>query len=887
MRNETNKLNSNSLEELKAISGLLAERLKSEAAELDLRGVTPSQQLLDTVREFRERLTELSRSQATQNKTNQRTELEVEASLNQLERQIQLQEAHDRSITLLEDVLALVHCGEPGFAPLAQCQATARNLLRQFDTGDETTTESLIETIDIENHPLQCLITLVDAPPELTETERNQLRERCVNVLEPELLQAIQAGLILRSEQIVEKTASNPPLTPDCQRDPLTETRNFIESVPEPDLSDQQDNHEDVLSIFDDAGQSARKNKTSEPAESHLINAAQLAAASSGINRAQSIDLVLFRLISENRFGLAFHLAYCREQQEADIPPAVPSALIRALALSRVVRFPDGDVAQWLHGDFHSEALRVRDGDSAGQRESRGFFLRAAALLPALIAPTSGASTILHAFRISEELNQLYNFCSRVATYGDQLQGLNPVIFKQARHTVAVTRDAGELQSEIAEWFSNLSEEAVLYMPTKQIFLHAHWTVRSSTVQRSPETALRWTAWQQVLRRIHNLLSPVLKNDVAFQSFVKTEASRLGEQIKLLSMEQCLARRLDDSDQIVVPDARMEEAVRKAIGYARRWLGMEQTRAGTNAVFIPQAAEELRDEILSRRETVVEELIRYRDAHPQLDIQAGVSACLFAINQLHDLVDPMTPYIAEETDPRHVLSGELLKIAGLKLDGDWIPEAEPSTLENEILDLLAGDAIDWNTAFQVHNQLGDHVATQRLLDLTIWEDEAARQELQEQREQQIALCRQSAFDQINEIMDTISEATSLGLIDTHDQSSFAARIRQLKEKIPRTLDFPECRSQLSQIQDGIQRRRQSEVARMQQRLAELSSEAPVPTQATSPKPQLEVPTVNKPIPSVDSPKRESAAEMAADVQEESEWVMDILNSPKKKKIEPK
>lgn len=141
-------------------------------------------------------------------------------------------------------------------------------------------------------------------------------------------------------------------------------------------------------------------------------------------------DLV-WRLIFEEKLSVAFHVARCIEIQHPEFFPRLPSWLLRAIILGQRVRNPQGDIARLLKDDF---ARCDTDCHTTGDKEwdlAVEFLLLAGAFLPALIAPETRASTILHGVCLDGDLDHLSTYCNVIALYGDLLVPLDPMTLKK------------------------------------------------------------------------------------------------------------------------------------------------------------------------------------------------------------------------------------------------------------------------------------------------------------------------------------------------------------------------------------------------------------------------------------------------------------------------
>ena len=155
-------------------------------------------------------------------------------------------------------------------------------------------------------------------------------------------------------------------------------------------------------------------------------------------------DLV-WRLILEEKLSLAFHVARCLEIQHPEFYPRLPSWLLRTIVLGQRVRNPAGDIARLLKDDFARYDADCRTTGDKGWDLAVEFLLLSGAFLPALLAPETRASTILHNVSLGNDLENLSIYRNVIALYGDLLVPLDPTTLKkssrmQAKESVGFMR---------------------------------------------------------------------------------------------------------------------------------------------------------------------------------------------------------------------------------------------------------------------------------------------------------------------------------------------------------------------------------------------------------------------------------------------------------------
>ncbi|MCA9046485.1 MAG: hypothetical protein KDA69_19315, partial [Planctomycetaceae bacterium] len=236
-------------------------------------------------------------------------------------------------------------------------------------------------------------------------------------------------------------------------------------------------------------------------------------------------DLIL-ALIFEGRSGFAFHLARSLEADPNGSRRALPSWMIRAWTLGSVIMFPQGQLVGTLQDDFakaKSESQRI--GDEA-QKITRQLFLQAAALRPAIVAPTTHAAEVVSSFPMTPELIQLYNYCARIGRYGEKIGGLTPSTFKRTDGEQD-ERLLEDLQQDVAKWVGESETFSVRYALTNPLFTRAHWSLRSSSAHRFPSQVQVWQRWQKTLQTADTIVGNILHNRVDAVADTRQEMQRI------------------------------------------------------------------------------------------------------------------------------------------------------------------------------------------------------------------------------------------------------------------------------------------------------------------------------------------------------------------------
>ena len=545
----------------------------------------------------------------------------------------------------------------------------------------------------------------------------------------------------------------------------------------------------------------------------------QLAApAKSGedaTQRSARLPSVVVDLLAENRLALAMHLAQCVEFRSSSISSSstlpAPVWLLRSLVLAAQVSESRGELARELDDDLRQFRPELLTDDNSERRVALGYFLRAAALPAALISGANSSTSILRAFKIAPGCSQLYNYCSRIALYGDRLDGQ---VVEMFRSPLAAGDESNIESVAIAaeQWLQDTAQKAVNYGRTSPLFLHAHWTLTASTSIRHSEATQVWCKWQEVLLFASRLLRPVIEDDTGERNSVRQEITRLTTLLRTDATENGPRTGTSSAVDAAVRgnntmNGEMQAVLHKALDFASRWLRLSGLGSAQTAAPLPPDAFELREEVLRRSAGVIHELDEQSHLATSPLIRAAIACCRRSVERIHGLFEGRLSVPLQELELRHALHAELLKIPGLELNDQWEPEAEPATLERELFDHLERGDTSWAYAYDVHALHGDHVATGRLLELNVWTSDAKRGALRVQRAAQINDHRATLAREIDEVSHELAMAANAGQLEEADGTTFAQRLDRLQRDLPKQLNFGSYRWQLDQMRSALQRRR--------------------------------------------------------------------------------
>ena len=537
-------------------------------------------------------------------------------------------------------------------------------------------------------------------------------------------------------------------------------------------------------------------------------------------DRADLIPDLILHLMQEGRSGLAYHLSRGLESRGSAERSFVPSWLVRVWTFGQALVFPKGQLAGLLQDDLQNRtALALKD-VSHDWRLALSLLVRASTLRPAIIAPATRAASVLRDFDLQDGSVQLYNYCSRIGSYGERIQGVFPGLFKLTSANLPYSDQLSTLRSDIARWKESAETVLLKSHIATPLFQKAAWSLRAGTSQRYPEAAFDWMNWQIAMQLGESLVAPVVEDR-------RTELTRVKVHVEEISTKLTAPEIDDPRRQLSQPEIRAY--LRQAITFAQRWISLHSgAAAGEAENYLPQAAVELRSEIQSRHELVINELRKFASEQTSFEVRMAVACLKSSVEEIRNLVDPNVATDSREADPRHLLHAELLKISDLRLASNWEPEVEWHTLEDEILTFLSQPQPDWTTALKMQMAKGNHPLAERILSLPVWSSEessALQGVLTHDRVRQ----RTDFARELNEVQYLLKDSVHLDILKESERTGFETRLARLQRIVSADNDVSSGVIELERVREMLVKRRERETERIRNRLQRLSSpQAPDP-----------------------------------------------------------
>jgi len=772
-------------------------------------------------------------------------------------------QVRQQALRVLERILAIAHRDNSDFQPLLECHEKARELQRAISESQEPDSHSDTQALAEGNHSFAQLLTLIEQGDELdddrsadlhdsvaesfgrtlaTAALRGRLRvqEESVPNLpsasiikeskvstraqppEPETALGVEHPVVDKSDVAQAESAMSNGKLPSCGNDEaghaytpsntkvipdsrpvekLIATAQTVTSLPlkiethkdEPE-SESEETEEDVQLQYQLALNDIEQQNT--------------ASVSPDSNEEDSSALreQIWQLLYENKLSLAFHLARCLESKYPDFQPHLTSGTIRGVILGRYVRYDVGvgKIANRLRNDFTNLSNNCfLDGESEWN-QAVSLLLATSALRPALLAPNTNASEILHLIQLGEGLNQLYKYCKIIANYGNHGLALDTAAIKTVRTQAAWESDIASLRQKVQDWWSQAPRLDMIYEPAKAV----------------------WSEWFKPDQLIDSLLFSVRQNDLSKLDVAKHYVERLSDETQINEEVKRTQREIGffrgAGDAITGRTlGRIRLHVREAVDFMRQWILLQELRPDKSNNYSQNQAQQLKQDLSSLHQAVLKELNSFDVKNSSVLVKAGISCCRTAVEDIRLLFEPNELLPTVEPEVKYLLYAELLKIPSLSMNSDWQPEDDSQGLfVNELLNLVAQPHSDWQQAFDMQSNSQDHEATGRIIEYLQANSETSIDiaQLEQQRNHLIANCRAELEIAVKETRRKLEGDVALGLLGESERLDYAAQIESIENAIATTLRFYDKFEQLRSISEAINTNRSKKIDEVRQKL---------------------------------------------------------------------
>ena len=409
----------------------------------------------------------------------------------------------------------------------------------------------------------------------------------------------------------------------------------------------------------------------------------------------------LWRALGAGRPGIAYHIARLRAKHAHETAPGTLVDLISASMLAPHVHSPDSEPARDLRPILEriDPAALLHDERRQPERDAFSLLLFSATLRPALFAPTTGASALLRALSLSDDLNPVYDLATRVADHADLLRGvrLHASLFRSSQ--VGTWQEQFDALAErVRAWHAGADSKHNVYGPATKV-------------------------WRGLVGR-DGLLAKLVRLISDSDKSVRTDVEAIHEQISDQKTFNKMVQRADRRGPKPNPIEgralkQIWNDVQPAVHLSSQWLSLMETmetRPDT-AGFIVRQIEAIHDDLERNGRRAIDALARAVDSPPRTGPLAVTSThARNAVNELLQLFDSDAACTESSLDASVLRSRDLLYVTDVDIDAGFNPVA---TDESRLLDRLLDTSAHADTvrgAFDARLQRDDFIGARLALD---------------------------------------------------------------------------------------------------------------------------------------------------------------------------
>jgi len=716
------------------------------------------------------------------------------------------------ALAALDRVEQLTHATRPDFEPLTRCRAEARALKRAIQALNLLTHHPAEQLLADGRHAFCALLNLVTNTSETPEEQIEEWRivvaaafggvlattatMRKLTVVasgadpQPSEEQPVTATGLSREASDVSAPASLSQdrtgikaldgvgttvgvsdeaaieIEPTDTSDPDVHPAKSVDKAAPPDDAESGSTVGASLQVESAPAETIpAQTSTSEDFET-IVSPFRLATAmlNGGVPRSrEAVNRLVWHLLAAGELPLALHCAqYVQASAHALEAPTLPPWVIRAALYGRHLQGPFGEIARQVKDDFGGlEEESFAAGDAEWNTGLR-FLLAAGALRPALFAPGTGASAVLHSLHLKEGLSQTFKFCDVIAAFGDRHHPLDPGALRVVRDAAVWQLALDQVRSRTEAWIVDARKRATLFGPATKV----------------------WRNWLDNDGLVRALLRPITSNDVARLSEVESQLVRLrdenGIRAEIDYTDRHALKRPIGGDIIGRAFDQLRRLINEALALAQDWVDLQRSRPGQPKDYTESEAEKLRQTLTQTVSPLLKELNRFEADNESVCVRAGVRVFLSAVEDIGRLLQDDAEF-RPEPDWRDLSTGILLFEPSLDLDENWQPEGTAETLAVSVLKLIAEDR---RSALQVYEQRQgrrDHLGNRQLIEwLERSRDAEQAEKLQKRLESDLSQGRIVLIKDAEDAQLAVQNAVSFGWLRDSLRAELAASVEAVK-----------------------------------------------------------------------------------------------------------
>ena len=362
----------------------------------------------------------------------------------------------------------------------------------------------------------------------------------------------------------------------------------------------------------------------------------------------------LWRALGNGRPGIAYRIALHLADQGRPCRMRPPADVIAASMLAMHVQSADSQVVgaiRLIMERIDSTELLPDDLED-DDKDAVSLLLFSAALRPALLAPVTGATSLLRRVHMSASLAPAYELGKVVAEHADRLQGVQlDATLLQPTLTGTWQQEFEAFVTRVKDWHTRAGSKRNLFGRANRVWhdlLAARGCLAELTELMSSDNATNRTRVEDIRAQIGDRK--------AFSDLVRRtdRKSQMGDPIQGKAFNQ------------------LWNDVQEAVELSGKWLRLVATKPDPGG-FLAQRIESLRDAIEQYGRNAIVALDQGGSVDRRVSCAAALKYARHAVNDLLQLFGNSIESAASDLDPDVILSRDLLYVTELDLDMKFRP----------------------------------------------------------------------------------------------------------------------------------------------------------------------------------------------------------------------
>ena len=441
---------------------------------------------------------------------------------------------------------------------------------------------------------------------------------------------------------------------------------------------------------------------------------------------------------------------------------------------------PDGAIASEINKviaqfpSFESFARTVDD------RDLYVVLSLAATLRPALLAPLTGAYSVLAAVQPSDRLAAVYQFTQKITEASSSLQNIriDSTVLETATYQAAWQKHRDQLTDEARSWLSDARRMTMLYAPATVVW--QRW-LTGGPIEKMMELIISRTGDVEFITRIKYQLT----NIDDFRTLVRTtdrEIRRRGKDIHARALKQLYNR------------------AQRSAEFADRYL--ELTESYPRSDSITNALAILRQHVANFKQPACAQLreLVLRNGTSRL-LAGAANTAIYAIERFRELLEKIVP--DSETDPKTIGGSALLRFPSIHVNNEGLPDGD---LKQALFTLVSDDPQPLRISFYSHLNLNDFATCRRIIDWIDTNEEDDAQDLEKDWKKAIGSEQRRLRNDIDDTRTKVAKLLAHGHILVRDRDDYEIRLSKIERAMAdsQKFVFDDDRSILCEIIDYLE-----------------------------------------------------------------------------------